>query len=236
MLPERYQQLITGEINRILREMNKDPASNEKNAARLVWRREYDYQSELEQTRMQIVNADERALEAQKRCDELELQARIAEERFNDAMRKLSNTDVEEQVDSSHDIASTHAALMEQVLASKWRYVVACLLNECSVFFRLVEYSDDADVEGLVLDAAAATNRGRDKATEWILKLHDQDIMTVGDLSGLEDEDWAGLGLTVFALRALKNTLKGKRPSMRSNSISDVDGPGSLEDVSSAIS
>jgi WNK lysine deficient protein kinase len=67
-------------------------------------------------------------------------------------------------------------------------------------------------------------------------KLHDQDILTVGDLRGLHDEDWAGLGLTVFALRALKNTLKGKRPSMRSNSISDVDGPAISEDVPSAIS
>ena len=35
--------------------------------------------------------------------------------------------------------------------------------------------------------------------------------MTVGDLRDLHDEDWAGIGLTVFALRALKNMLKGKR-------------------------
>lgn len=35
--------------------------------------------------------------------------------------------------------------------------------------------------------------------------------MTVGDLRDLHDEDWAGIGLTVFALRAMKNMLKGKR-------------------------
>lgn len=35
--------------------------------------------------------------------------------------------------------------------------------------------------------------------------------MTVGDLRDLHDEDWAGIGLTVFALRALKNMLKGKK-------------------------
>ncbi|KAI8890001.1 hypothetical protein K501DRAFT_82392 [Backusella circina FSU 941] len=35
--------------------------------------------------------------------------------------------------------------------------------------------------------------------------------MTVGDLRDLHDEDWVGIGLTVFALRALKNMLKGKR-------------------------
>jgi hypothetical protein len=33
--------------------------------------------------------------------------------------------------------------------------------------------------------------------------------MTVGDLRDLHDEDWAGIGLTVFALRALKNMLIG---------------------------
>lgn len=120
VLPQRYQQLITGEINRILRDMNKDPVNNEKNAARLVWRREYDYQSELEQTRMEIAKAEERAMEAQKRCDELELQASITEERFSDTIRKMSNTEVEEQVESPLDtVGSTHAALMEHVLASK---------------------------------------------------------------------------------------------------------------------
>lgn len=35
--------------------------------------------------------------------------------------------------------------------------------------------------------------------------------MTVGDLRDLHDEDWIGIGLTVFALRALKNMLKGKK-------------------------
>jgi hypothetical protein len=34
--------------------------------------------------------------------------------------------------------------------------------------------------------------------------------MTVGDLRDLHDEDWASLGLTVFASRALRNALHGK--------------------------
>ena len=39
--------------------------------------------------------------------------------------------------------------------------------------------------------------------------------MTVGDLRGLLDEDWSGIGLTVFALRALKNMLRnnGRSPT-----------------------
>jgi WNK lysine deficient protein kinase len=62
-----------------------------------------------------------------------------------------------------------------------------------------------------VQDCALAAHRSSEKAHEWIKKLQNQDIMTVGDLRDLHDEDWAGIGLTVFALRALKNMLKGKR-------------------------
>ena len=77
------------------------------------------------------------------------------------------------------------------------------------------EYTDDSPIEDFVRETAAATNRGQDKAEEWAAKLMDQDIMTVGDLRGLLDEDWSGIGLTVFALRALKNMLRnnGKSPN-----------------------
>jgi len=34
--------------------------------------------------------------------------------------------------------------------------------------------------------------------------------MTVGDLRDLEDDDWSGMGLTVFACRALRNALNGR--------------------------
>lgn len=75
----------------------------------------------------------------------------------------------------------------------------------------VIEYSDDTDISVFVTDCALASHRGADKAQEWAKKLKNQDIMTVGDLRDLHDEDWAGIGLTVFALRALKNMLKGKR-------------------------
>jgi len=55
-----------------------------------------------------------------------------------------------------------------------------------------------------------ATNRGIEKSQEWLARLAAQDIMTVGDLRDLHDEDWSNLGLTVFASRALKNALYGK--------------------------
>ena len=55
-----------------------------------------------------------------------------------------------------------------------------------------------------------ANNRDLDKAEEWLQRLKAQDLMTVGDLRDLHDEDWASLGLTVFASRALRNALHGK--------------------------
>ncbi|KAL0094715.1 putative serine/threonine-specific protein kinase pkpA Phycomyces blakesleeanus [Phycomyces blakesleeanus] len=75
----------------------------------------------------------------------------------------------------------------------------------------LEEYSDDTDISDFVQDCATAAHRSAEKAKEWADKLKDQDIMTVGDLRDLHDEDWTGIGLTVFAFRALKNMLKGKR-------------------------
>lgn len=68
-----------------------------------------------------------------------------------------------------------------------------------------------------VRDCAIASHRNIDKAHEWANKLKNQDIMTVGDLRDLHDEDWVGIGLTVFALRALKNMLKGKKQASQSS-------------------
>ncbi|KAF9363102.1 ATP binding [Mortierella sp. NVP85] len=88
------------------------------------------------------------------------------------------------------------------------------------------EFSHDTPIEELVQDTATAYNRGPDKAGEWLVKLKNQDIMTVGDLKDLQDSDWAGFGLTVFASRALRNRLfgkNGKRPTVMSRSSSGTD-------------
>ncbi|KAF9437342.1 hypothetical protein BGZ76_001108, partial [Entomortierella beljakovae] len=87
------------------------------------------------------------------------------------------------------------------------------------------DYLPDTPIEELVEDTALAYHRDKDKAVEWLAKLKNQDIMTVGDLKDLQDSDWAGFGLTVFASRAIRNRLLGKsakRPSSmtRSPSIS----------------
>lgn len=86
-----------------------------------------------------------------------------------------------------------------------------------------------------VRDCATAAHRNSDKAHEWINKLKNQDIMTVGDLRDLHDEDWAGIGLTVFALRALKNMLKGKRLAGQSiSTLSSHGGSNGMTPASSA--
>jgi hypothetical protein len=59
--------------------------------------------------------------------------------------------------------------------------------------FPLKEYQDDDTIEVLVEDTATVTKRGPEKAAEWLAKLHKQDIMTVGDLRDLQEEDWSNL-------------------------------------------
>jgi len=76
--------------------------------------------------------------------------------------------------------------------------------------FPVKEYSNSTTIEELVRDTALATNRGMERVNEWCSRLKAQDIMNVGDLRDLHDEDWSSLGLTVFASRALKNSLHGK--------------------------
>jgi WNK lysine deficient protein kinase len=45
----------------------------------------------------------------------------------------------------------------------------------------------------LVNDTAIAAKRGLEKAKEWSQKLKAQDIMTVGNLRDLQEEDWQSL-------------------------------------------
>lgn len=78
----------------------------------------------------------------------------------------------------------------------------------------LKEYSNDCSIDEFVVDVAALVNRSAEKASEWLKKLKSEDILTVGDLRDLIEEDWMKLNLTVFAMRALRNALRGKfKPS-----------------------
>jgi WNK lysine deficient protein kinase len=92
VLPERYQQLITGDINRLLRDLNKQQQSDSEKQQvddRLVWRRENDIRSELERAKSDLSNTRDKIMEAEKKCDALEQRTQIAEERYKETVAAL---------------------------------------------------------------------------------------------------------------------------------------------------
>ncbi|KAG1473205.1 hypothetical protein G6F56_001089 [Rhizopus delemar] len=205
VLPERYQQLITGDINRLLRDLTKQQTAADKvEDERTVWRRENDIRSELERAKHELRAARDKILDAEKKCDNLEQRTQLAEERYKDTVSAM------EQVKISSEI--TTSSLPETLDLTDQENNEDALT---ATFDSTVEYSNDTSIEKFVLETAAASNRNKEKALEWVHKLHDQDIMTAGDLRDLHDEDWAGIGLTVFAQRALKNMLAGKKQTVQ---------------------
>ncbi|KAI8062854.1 kinase-like domain-containing protein, partial [Gongronella butleri] len=92
VLPERYQQHITKEINRILRDMDKpenpdDFDDDSRTAA--VWRRENDIRSELERTRLELEAATEQTKAMEAKVEDYEARVRVAEAKYQEAMRRL---------------------------------------------------------------------------------------------------------------------------------------------------
>jgi hypothetical protein len=96
VLPERYQQWITAEINRILRDLEKvegtDSQKHGDSTQQAVWRRENDIRSELEKSKTDLSTLLEKALETEKRCEYLKQQAIIAEEKEKQALMELEKT------------------------------------------------------------------------------------------------------------------------------------------------
>lgn len=107
----------------------------------------------------------------------------------------------------------------------------------------LREYPSDFPVEEFVSDIAMITKRPIEKAEEWLSKLKAQDIMTVGDLRHLHDEDWTQLNLTVFACRTIRNAIKAKialanlqsQATIRPTTIAQTKGPSLLEDSAESL-
>ncbi|KAI7878941.1 kinase-like protein [Lichtheimia hyalospora FSU 10163] len=219
VLPERYQHHITKEINRILRDLEKPTDSEQAEKARQsIWRRDTeanDMREELERVRLELERTSEHVREVESKCDEYENMAHSAETRYRDAVRNLREVKAEMEA-----IKSAHGG--EGLMANYETPSDLPAARDALVSRILEEYADDTDIEVFVRDCATASHRDLEKAHEWINKLKNQDIMTVGDLRDLHDEDWAGIGLTVFALRALKNMLKGKKLAGQSISIAST--------------
>ncbi|CAO3673780.1 unnamed protein product [Rhizopus stolonifer] len=221
VLPERYQQHITKEINRILRDIDKPSESEQaEQVRRSVWRRESDIRIELERTQVELNQANERVQEIGQKYETYEGRVRVAENKYREAVRTLRELEElkppteneSKQAESLNNLPVQSPSIIATTPPST---TTPQMLDERErdklVNHILDEYSDETDIGVFVADCALASHRGADKAQEWAKKLQNQDIMTVGDLRDLHDEDWAGIGLTVFALRALKNMLKGKK-------------------------
>lgn len=221
MLPERYQQWITGEINRILREIEKEEESDMekfKNGdnQQAVWRRENDIRSELEKSKLELAKIMETVVEYENKCEYLRGIAVLAEEKESQALLELERTAAKIYNEDMMMVLSDeetsledpqHVVLHLNKVVSKGKFII--YLKYKSRYLNLsVEYFDDTSIDVFVKDTAKATNRSLSKAAEWTQKLKDQDIMTLGDLRELFDEDWSSIGLTVFAIRALKNMLR----------------------------
>ncbi|GAA5805775.1 kinase-like domain-containing protein [Helicostylum pulchrum] len=191
VLPERYQQWITSEIHRILRDIEKQDTQENTQA---VWRRENDIRSELEKSKVELANLVERVIEFENKCDQLKQHAIVTEEKELQALNELEKAIKVYYYQQNEDTIMVLSDEEDAVLH----------LNK--VLSK--DYSDDTSIDVFVNDVAKATNRSCTKASEWIQKLEGQDIMTVGDLRELLDEDWSSIGLTVFAIRALKNMLR----------------------------
>ncbi|KAJ3035305.1 signal transducing kinase of the PAK [Rhizophlyctis rosea] len=186
VLPAKYQHLITGEINRILREMNRPPQEEDKREeSRQSWARNSVTRTSLDEQHPPEVNRPPPI----------------------SATRSDPSIPVQSPAQDPHPPTSVTTGSLPRTTSQHEPAF------EDFEGFPSKEYPDDKPIEELVRDTAIATNRGLDKASEWIARLQAQDVMTVGDLRELHDEDWGSLGLTVFAGRALKNALYGKKAS-----------------------
>ncbi|CAO0802029.1 unnamed protein product [Mucor circinelloides] len=166
-----------------------------------------------------------------KRTDTATTAVRLATSVFNDPIPPQSAL----STGSNGSVKSEPAKRSDSVYDSPSPPSTANSTREALVSRILEEYADDTDIELFVRDCAIASHRNVEKAHEWANKLKNQDIMTVGDLRDLHDEDWSGIGLTVFALRALKNMLKGKKQAtIASSNSGSTNGTPSNSALSSA--
>jgi len=183
VIPEKYQQLITSEINGILREMNKyvPELDENKEEDHHIWKGENAISKKIEQANQRFQDAERRIIAAE------------------DAIKKISI----ELENLSRNKNSLEYELKKKVV-----------ISDNNVGNNTQELIDDEYFNGLPIEElakyTASSNNKMDKIKEWIQKLRDQDIVTIGDLRELHDEDWASLGLTVLATRLLKNALYKK--------------------------
>ncbi|CAG8592748.1 12810_t:CDS:2 [Ambispora leptoticha] len=187
VLPRKYQQFITHEINRILRDLNKSSKDDDSND-------EISRHWNSQPGTPPFPNG---------------ISPHLPPHNSPGSFAPPLTLDRDNSPNSTSSGPATSES-QRKTQTQEWQ------TEELDDILPVKDYPNETPIEDFVHEAAVATNRP-EKAKEWTTKLKHQDIMTVGDLRDLLDEDWAGLGLTVFASRALKNALYGK--SLRSPGI-----------------
>ncbi|KAJ3392478.1 ATP binding [Lobulomyces angularis] len=192
VLPAMFKQLITGEINQILRDLNDGRESWAEKTSSMK-RNKTQTSSNLISEDQQI-NIPQNSTSPPPHTIDLSLSRSVA-----GVDGSLPRTGTDPSLPRSNSVTINGASALGKGVSD--------LDFED---FPTKEYADSMPIDELVRDTANSTNRGSDKVKEWCQKLKAQDIMSVGDLRDLQDEDWTNLGLTVFASRALKNALHGR--------------------------
>ncbi|EPZ34040.1 Protein kinase, catalytic domain-containing protein [Rozella allomycis CSF55] len=208
VLPEKYRGLITFEINRILRELSKT-LNSENSKLSNQWKREgnpVDLQSQIIQLENKLKEREIKLKEKESVIEQLKIDYDRVRLELSDM--KKGNVTTERKEEKSRSLLGSTASA-DFPLRRRTSSVNTDSLDFDMISFK--DYADSQSINELVVDVATATQRGSEKAQEWLNKLTAQDILTVGDLRGLHEGDWASLNLTVFAARALKNAIgKGK--------------------------
>ncbi|CAG8489697.1 7673_t:CDS:2, partial [Racocetra fulgida] len=189
VLKDQYQQLVTHEINRILRDINKSTSEDE----------------------------------SKKEEHKTSWPSQPITPPFHVGMsphlqpQRSSHTPVPTPMVLERD-SPTSTLSQQQIMAepSRRNSLPGGQAEWNQEFDETHPVKDKTPIEDFVLEVVLATNKDPEKAKEWTEKLKKQEIETVGNLRALIDEDWQGIGLTVFAMRALKNSLRGK--TLRSQS------------------
>ncbi|RIB00925.1 hypothetical protein C2G38_1073115 [Gigaspora rosea] len=187
VLKNQYRQLVTHEINRILRDINKSTSEDESN------KEEHKTSRPAQAVTPPFHVGMSPHLQPQRSHAHVPTALVLERDSPNSTLSQV--IDPQLQPPRKNSFSGGHA--------TEWT-------QDSDDEIPVKEYPDNALIDEFVREAALATNKDPEKANEWSEKLKSQDIMTVGDLRTLKDEDWQGIGLTVFAMRALKNSLRGK--------------------------
>ncbi|CAG8552431.1 5777_t:CDS:10 [Diversispora eburnea] len=196
VLPDKYQQLITHEINRILRDINKQSIEDDKKEEhKIPWPTAPDTPPYHIALSPHLGPAKSSHISTPSAPSSINLE--------RESPGNTLSSHPTEQSPRKNSISSSGAPGVPGVPGQEWT-------QDMEDSLPVKEYPDNTPIKDFVRETALATNRDPEKAEEWSKKLLSQDFVTVGDLRALIDEDWQGIGLTVFAFRALKNALDGR--------------------------